>query len=182
MKYDLPNCLSPINRIVLYCEKYWEWRQITQAWSYILRRACEGVEKEETEHTWQAVLLWQNGCKVLIDCGVFVLSASFLWFMEGSWRNEQQFRVHYWIWQHKTIIGRNDKKAIRSFQCFSFLVCVCVCAHTCLFVFERRGAVSIGVVFVSNREVYIQNSCNTWKMHGTDNFSGVNQENKGAFL
>lgn len=114
-----------------------------------------------------------------IDCGVFVLSASFLWFMEGSWRNEQQFRVHFWIWKYKTIIGRNDKKAIRSFQCFSFLVCVC--AHTPVFLCLSVGGLCLLVWFLFPTENSISRTQLPYmENHGTENFSGVNQENKGA--
>lgn len=58
-----------------------------------------------------------------------------------------------------------------------FLLCVCV-THMWFFVFGCGWGVSIGVFLVSNKEVYVQNSCNTWKMCGTENSSGVNQENK----
>lgn len=55
---------------------------------------------------------------------------------------------------------------------------MCVCYTRVFFVFGCGWGVSICVCFVSNREVYIQSSCNTWKMCGTENSSGVNQENK----
>lgn len=66
-----------------------------------------------------------------------------------------------------------------SFFFFLPYMCMCVCVHVytypCLFVFGERAC-----FFVFNREVsiYIKKCQDTWKMHGRENFKGVNQENK----
>lgn len=154
MKYDLPNCMSHINRVVLNYEKYWKWRQITQAWSYRWKRACEGVQKEETSvHSTENCpsltkrLLSTKGCQWTVVF-LYCLLPSF-----DSWKD------HGEIWQHKTITGINDQSAVWSFLLFSFSVCVCV--HVCLLVSGRGWVCLVVWVLFLTESTYIQNSCNT---------------------